>query len=243
MEDSAQAILKRHRLQSMWTRVGFVLWLAALVCVAQAQDSECLTPDVPEPAMMGPTLSCVHTSSTSSSNNAEYTPTSGDDIYTVRVVLHIIQKEDPANPENFRADVPEHWDYLLSMFDPTGSPGGPTVNDIYANTQPQAHNGIIDPLVVADTRVRFELMDILFHQDDIGWYNESGCHDCFGTPYLCPDPDTCASGCNACNSYLFDTYAVNPCKWLNIFIYGRMCDNYYATAGCGPGNYVVMQNV
>lgn len=218
---------------------GVFLSLVLMLATTSAQDPECQTPDTPVPDLLGPVLTCVHTSNSSSSNNEFYVPTQTDDVLTVRVVLHVIQKSDGSG--NFQDDVADHIDYLISMFDVPGSLGGPNVNDIYANTQSQAHNGMIDPLLIGDTRVRFELMDLLFHQDDIGWYNESGCHDCSFTPYLCEDG--CPNDCDACNSYLFDTYAVNPCEWLNIFIYGRMCDNYEATAGCGPGNYVVMQNV
>jgi hypothetical protein len=44
---------------------------------------------------------------------------------------------------------------------------GPSVNDIYGTIQPQQHAGITDPLIVADSRVRFQLMGIQYHNDEI----------------------------------------------------------------------------
>ncbi len=98
---------------------------------------------------------------------------------------------------------------------------------------------------VTDSRVRFRLVDILFHEDNIGWYNNSQCKDCCET---CDDKLKTCNTCQDCNgwsTYLDNNYRVDGCKYLNIYIFGRFCDSYVATAGEVPpsGSYVMLQNV
>lgn len=220
-----------------------IVW-APLVVFTQ---TECFTPEPTPPplAMGGPSLACVHGAAGSSTNNAAYIPQPSDDVKTVRVILHIIQRGDGS--DNFQETNPMHVSYLEDMFNPPGQPGGPSVNDIFGNTLPEAHNSVIDPPEVADSRVRFDLVDIYFHADDVGYYNDSGCMDCcttcVGHNYLTNCASNCTQICNACGSYLFNAYAIDPCTFLNVFIFGTMCDSYTSTAGCGSTNRVVMQNV
>ncbi|MBS1568634.1 MAG: hypothetical protein JST45_04250 [Bacteroidetes bacterium] len=134
--------------------------------------------------------------------------------------------------------------YLNSIFQPVGGPGGPSVNDIYGNVQPEAHNGVVDAPEITDTRVRFEVESILFHQDDAGYYGNSPCMSCC---QQCPDGgigrcDNCA-GCYTDVNYLLNNYAVDRCKYLNVFLIGRTCDLYGLVGGEATGSYVVMQNV
>ncbi len=137
--------------------------------------------------------------------------------------------------------------YLNSIFQPKGGLGGPSVNDIYGNVQSEVHNGIIDAPEITDSRVRFKVVNILFHQDDVGYYNNSNCMSCC---QVCPGGDgdigACNSGCTTCNpygTYLPNTYAVDPCKYLNIYLMGRACDLYDKTGGAAIGGYFIMQNV
>lgn len=217
----------RGRNFQMWLIGGIVVFGMSALDV-QGQEVGCATPDLPPVEMMGPTLSCVHEDKWSSTNNADYLPTPSDDIKTVRVFLHVIQKSDGTG--NFVSTDPVHINYLNAMFNPPNSAGGPSVNDIYGNTQPQAHNTIIDPITVTDTRVRFELMGIQFHQNDLAWSNGNP------TPTVQNTGDLCADYCH-------NLYAVSPCEYLNIYIIGRINLIDVASAGCGPGQFVNYQNV
>lgn len=176
--------------------------------------------------------SCVDASPYSGANNTDYIPLATDDILTVRVIIHVMQKSIPADPQNFRSDIPAHMDFLNAILD--GIPGSnpPSVNKIYGEVADQIFNGVVTTAVVGDTRVRFSVQDILFHKDDVGWSNNG-------------------SFCAYTSNYCFDNYAVEPCKYLNVFIIGRTSGTYFTTAGCGPAEdmlsydytCVMLQNV
>ena len=158
----------------------------------------------------GDVSTCVHSSRYASSFNADYIPSPNDPIQTIQVALHVVQKADGTG--NFQENDPAHLAYLQSLFGIPGSLNGPTVNDVFAHIPGQEANGVQSPVSVADSRIRFNLAMLLFHQDNIGWYSNG----------------------SSCDCYLYDTFAVDPCKYLNFFLYGRTTDNYTPVAGCGP---------
>jgi hypothetical protein len=85
-------------------------------------QTECFTPDADTVQALGlpPVLSCVHQDITASSNDADYVPLASDDIKTVRVYLHIMQKGDGF--ENFSEADPDQVNYLWAMFNGQGQP-------------------------------------------------------------------------------------------------------------------------
>ncbi len=231
-------------MRSILLQAALGLFLFTTTC-GYAQ-TECFTPTVVDPVnALPPFLPCASFGVTDATNNADYIPLPTDEIETVRVILHIVQRSDGS--DNFDQNNPTHVSYLQSMFNPPGMPGGPSVNDIYGNIQPQIHSGVTDPLVVSDSRVRFQLVDILYHPDNIGFYNNSHCMNCCqvcGVPpheYL----GTCSEchDCIAWGGYLHSTYDVEPCKYLNVIIFGTFCDSYQLTAGVGYSSGVMMMNV
>ncbi|MFZ1691697.1 MAG: hypothetical protein WAT74_00750 [Flavobacteriales bacterium] len=130
-----------------------------------------------------------------------------------------MQKSDPMNPENFVASNQDHIAYIHSIFDGIAGYDLPSVNRIYSDIYDQVFNQVTTSANVEDTRVRIQVEDILFHQDDIGWSNQGS---------------TCGtSGLNG-SHYSYDNYAVDPCKYLNIFMIGRVSPNDGSIAGCGP---------
>jgi hypothetical protein len=60
---------------------------------------------------------------------------------------------------------------------------------------------------IPDTRIRFILTGIYFHQDDNGWSNLN----------------------SVCGRYSFQNYSINPICELNVFIVGNTID----ATGCG----------
>lgn len=173
----------------------------------------------------GPVLSCANTLYTASTNNAAYIPNASTPIKTIRAVLHIMQKADGS--ENFQASSPADMAFLNAIFGPVGGPNPPTLNDCFGAIMAPEYAGPTGDPYTPDSRIRVRLDGIYFHQDDLGWSNNS----------------------NMCGNYCRDNYIVDPCKYLNIFIIGRTSPTYFLTAGCGPGmtseatNFVVMQNV
>lgn len=209
-----------NSLSNTLCRIGTCAALTfAMTIPAWAQNIACQTADGPIPEMMGGSGgsggSCVDASPYSGANNTDYIPLATDDILTVRVIIHVMQKSNPADPQNFRSDIPAHMDFLNAILD--GIPGSnpPSVNKIYGEVADQIFNGVVTTAVVGDTRVRFSVQDILFHKDDVGWSNNG-------------------SFCAYTSNYCFDNYAVEPCKYLNVFIIGRTSGTYFTTAGCGP---------
>jgi len=106
--------------------------------------------------------------------------------------------------------------YLHSIFDQAGAIGGVNVNDVFANIEGELVDGVQFPVEVQDSRIRFEIEQVQFHQDAVGWYNNGSVCDC----------------------YLSEHFALDPCKYLNVFFFGRPSDNATGTVGCGPSTYV-----
>ncbi len=125
---------------------------------------------------------------TCSNADVDYTPVEEDAEKVIRINVHVMQKEDPNDPQNFQ-DIQAHTDFLVHIFDylmnnhqlnPINAPlyGGPT-NDPY----------------VEDSKVRVSLQNIYFVQDDDGWDNN-------GSMY---------------SSY-YQNHSINPDCVLNVFL-------------------------
>lgn len=102
------------------------------------------------------------------SDRENYSPEIADyiPIKKIRVALHIFQKEDEENKENFDAD---DLDVIYEIFD--------YVNAVYANLDPVSPGTSI---YIPDSRVQFVLdeSNIFFWQDDDDWDWSCGfCHD------------------------------------------------------------------
>ena len=81
----------------------------------------------------------------------------------VRTVVHVFQKEDPNDPDNFTV---EHLDVIKSFFDGTGG-----INDFLGNLCPAPDDSSPD---ISDARFRLINTgtldyDVFFHQDNRGW--------------------------------------------------------------------------
>jgi len=168
-------------------------------------------------------LACVNENVGSNTNDVLYEPTVNTLIKTVRVNLHVMQKSNPLIPDNFVSTNPDHMAYLNSIFN-----GGnyPSVNDVYSNLDAPLWGGATNDSYIVDSRIRFQLMGIYFHKDDLGWSNNGG----------------------NCGSYCYDNYKINENHELNIFLYGTHDINNTSVGGCGPGfngestNYIVYKN-
>ena len=188
-------------------------------------QTECHTADTPPPLMLGPTLGCANTSNSASVNNEEYIPQPNDPIKTVRVVMHIMQKSDGS--DNFQENVPADIAYLNAMFGPLGGPNHPNINTHFGVNPEPLYGGPTGNPYTSDSRIRFQLEGIYFHQDDIGWRNNN----------------------SDCGTYCLNNYGIETCRYLNIFIIGTTNLNNTNVRGCGPGlssesnNCVVMQSM
>lgn len=160
-------------------------------------------------------------------NNDHYGATPSDDVFRIKVVLHVVQKSDPLDPQNFVEDDGDHMEYLLSIFDPAGTGGNrPSVNDIYGIVQPFVHDAIEEALNMPDAKIRFELQAIQFHQDDLGWTNNG----------------------STCGAYCHDHFAADPCQSLNVYFVGTTGTDPVTVGGCAVGGLdsfkgVVLQNI
>lgn len=125
--------------------------------------------------------------------------------------------------------------YLNGIFgNVEGTTGNyPSVNRAYKEIEAPLYAGPTGDPYIVDSRIRFVVTEILFHQDDLGWSNDG---------YN-------AGGGTAPERYCFDNYGVSKCNSLNIFLIGRFQPDYGAVAGAGPGyfgpqsNFVIMQNL
>jgi len=105
----------------------------------------------------------------------------------VRTVVHVFQKEDPNDPDNFTV---EHLDVIKSFFDGTGG-----INDFLGNLCPAPDDSSPD---ISDARFRLINTgtldyDVFFHQDNRGWgtsiYSVPNCP----CGQCCSDPDECCT--------------------------------------------------
>jgi len=79
---------------------------------------------------------------------------------------------------------------------------------------------------MADTKIRFELQTIQFHQDDVGWTNNG----------------------STCSAYCHDHFAADPCQYLNVYFVGTTGTDPVTVGGCAVGGLdsyrgVVLQNI
>jgi Secretion system C-terminal sorting domain len=110
----------------------------------------------------------------------------------VRTVVHVFQKEDPSDPDNFTED---HLDVIKSFFDGAGG-----INDFLGNLCPAPDDSSPD---ISDARFRLVNTgtlnyDVFFHPDNRGWgtsyYSVPNCP----CGQCCSDPDDC---CTTCGPY------------------------------------------
>jgi hypothetical protein len=120
--------------------------------------------------------------------------------------------------DNFQQNDPQHMAFLNSI---EGE-----LNSRAANLSLPLVGGVQSGAYIQDSRIRFKVLGIYFHQDDIGWTNNG----------------------SSCNNYCFANFSVDPEHSLNIFFYGHNIGNG-VFGGCGPGmlgecsNFVALQNL
>lgn len=134
---------------------------------------------------------------------------------TMRVNIHVMQKGDRSG--SFVEDAAS-INYLSGLFAVDY-----TVCPHTCNFTPYGHvegatwqidvGGIPVPFV-NDTKIRFILTGVYFHQDDLAWNQNNQ---------------------SSCGNYCYNNYAVNPGVDLNIFFV-----HYGSGFGCGPGPYIIM---
>ncbi len=83
-------------------------------------------------------------------------------IRTARVVLHVIQKSD--GTANFQDTAPDKL-YLQNIFD--------EVNSRFSNIEIMTDDGSTPPVSHLDTRIRFNLEEIRFHQNTNFWHSSN----------------------------------------------------------------------
>jgi len=140
--------------------------------------------------------------------NDAYLPNSNSLIYTVRLNLHVMQKDDSSG--NFQNTTTDKA-YLQQMFD--------DVNTIYSANQQPVWNGPQNDPYLPDTRIRFRIDGIYFHR------NSAVCH-------LKPYNESTGS------DVYFNQYGVNIDHSINIFFVELLYDNgtpYIIRAGNGFG--------
>jgi hypothetical protein len=82
-----------------------------------------------------------------------------DPVLTIRLVMHVIQRETPENKLNFDETDPDHVAYLIQSFD--------KLNLIYELNDVKMCDGMSQGYQnVRDSRVRFQLDGIQYHRDD-----------------------------------------------------------------------------
>ncbi len=129
-----------------------------------------------------------------------------------------MQREDPnpndgidAPKENFDENNPVHVDYVNQIFN--------RLNELYSYCNVMFCNCSYQNQLnyIRDSRIRFELVGIYYHRDDIGYINGDG------TYY---------------NSYCYQNYAICKDEVLNVFF----CQTLGSTSGYGPPSHIMMLN-
>lgn len=86
--------------------------------------------------------------------NDSYIPTPNSPIYTVRLNLHSMQEDDGSgNFQNNVADIA----FLNQLIN--------RVNELYSDNQPPIWNGLQPDPYIVDSRIRFRIDEVYFHQD------------------------------------------------------------------------------
>ena len=157
---------------------------------------------------------CFTTSSTSSVDCGaltSYIPTANTPVKIVKIAFHVMQREAPFGKENFDENIPADVTYLNDLF--------ARLNSLYSFCNVQwcncsYQNGLN---YNRDSRIQFELVDIKYHRDNLGYVNEDGTYQ---------------------NTYCYDHYAICKDEVINVFF----CQIPDGTSGYGPPSHVMMFN-
>lgn len=178
---------------------------------------------------------CVNESVHSNLNNSIYVPGPQTEIKTVRLAIHVMQREDGSL--NLQQNNPYHIQWLENFDN--------SLNSLMSNLQEEYCDGVLtNSQYVADGRIRFKTDSILWHQDNNGWNNNS-------TSFT-------ANNGNLCGSYCYDNFSYDQEHVLNIYLLGstRTLAGYLndplpdeVMRGCGPGysgpssNYIMFNGL
>ena len=142
----------------------------------------------------------------------DYQPDPTDKEKCIRMVFHIMQKADGSG--NFLETDPDQMDWLNSY--------ETWANYYLSNIEPPLLCGPTNDPYISDSKIRFKIVDIQFHQDNSGWNNLG----------------------SWCGSYCYNNYGVMKEKVLNVFFISIPG----TVGGCGPGyngeeyNFVTLMN-
>jgi len=114
----------------------------------------------------------------------KYIPQPNDQIKTVKIAFHVMQRASPFAKDNFDENNPAHVAYLNGLVT--------RVNNLYAWCNVQWCNcAYQDGLIQErDTRIRFELTGIYYHRDNAGYVNGDGTFSnlyCYNNYATCKD--------------------------------------------------------
>lgn len=122
-----------------------------------------------------------------------------------------MQKEAPNEKDNFDENNQDHVDFLLGVFD--------RLNELFTLCNVQwcecEYQNELD--YIRDSRIRFELEDIYYHRDDLGYINGNGTYQ---------------------NLYCYNNYGICKDEVLNVFF----CQPAISTSGYGPQTHIMMLN-
>jgi hypothetical protein len=98
--------------------------------------------------------------------DVDFVPTTEDAIKVIDVVINVMQKEYPGNPDNF-IDIQSHRDFILDIVN-----NACNLNVFQTNDYPR-YNGSNHPELkhVPDMKIRLNVVQINFIQDNNGWDN------------------------------------------------------------------------
>lgn len=116
-------------------------------------------------------------------NRDNYIPTATTPIKTVKLMFHIMQREEPFPKDNFDENNPAHVAYLNGLVDRLNSLFS-NCNVMWCNCdwQSTGYN--------RDSRIRFELQDIKYWRSNAGYNNQSGLYSdtyCLNNFGICKD--------------------------------------------------------
>lgn len=164
---------------------------------------------------------CVNNHSWEYDNNLSYIPSSENDIKTVKLVFHVMQRSDGSL--NLQQENQYHLQWLENADD--------YLNYLMSHLEEEQCGGPTGSEWMVDSRIRFKTVGVEWHQNDLGWNNNSTFGDYNNAPL--------------CDEYCFDNFYSEREKVLNIYILGsiRTYDAYISDPnpevlrGCGPAYY------
>lgn len=111
-----------------------------------------------------------------STQNVSYIPTVQSDIIIIRLNLHVMQKADGSGNFQNNATTTSYLESLING-----------VNGMYSGIQPPIWNGNKTDSYITDSKIRFQIDAIYFHQDDVANqtkpYDESYGKDNYSSKY------------------------------------------------------------